>query len=107
MPFQAAGFLIEPPVSSPMPKAAIRVAIAVAGPPPDPPATRVKSYGFLTGPKSEFFCDVVIIDANDIGIRVEGSSRGVDRSWACGVFADNPLGQSREQTPMAIVRAAS
>lgn len=52
----------------------------------------------------EFKVDVVIIDANDIGRRVEGASRGVDPKWACEVFKDNPLGQSREQTPMAIVR---
>lgn len=48
--------------------------------------------------------EVVIIDANDIGRRVEGSSSGVDRVWACEVFKDNPLGQTREQTPLAIVR---
>lgn len=53
---------------------------------------------------AEFNIDVVIIDANDIGRRVEGASRGVDRAWACEVFRDNPLCQSHEQTPMAIVR---
>lgn len=52
----------------------------------------------------EFNIAVVIIDANDIGRRVEGASQGVNRAWACEVFLDNPLGQSREQTPMAIVR---
>ncbi len=52
----------------------------------------------------EFNVNVVIIDANDIGRRVEGVSKGVDPVWACEVFKDNPLGQSREQTPMAIVR---
>lgn len=46
----------------------------------------------------------VIIDANDIGRRIEGTSEGVDRDWACEVFSDNPLGQASEQTPMAIVR---
>lgn len=49
---------------------------------------------------------VVIIDANDIGRRVEGSSSGVDRQWACEVFRDNPLGQARQQTPLCIVRKA-
>ena len=47
---------------------------------------------------------VAIIDANDIGRRIEGASSDVDRTWACEVFRDNPLGQSRQQTPMAIVR---
>jgi hypothetical protein len=53
----------------------------------------------------KFHINVVIIDANDIGRRVEGASDGVDRAWACEVFRDNPLGQSHEQTPMAIVRS--
>lgn len=52
----------------------------------------------------KFNVNVVIIDANDIGRRVEGASAGVNRAWACEVFRDNPLGQSRQQTPIAIVR---
>lgn len=54
--------------------------------------------------KEKIGVEVVIIDANDIGVRVEGASPGLDRQWACAVFADNPLGQSHEQTPIAIVR---
>lgn len=52
----------------------------------------------------EIGCPVVIIDANDIGQRVEGASLGIDRKLICKIFRDNPLGQSKEQTPMAIVR---
>ena len=47
---------------------------------------------------------VAIIDANDIGQRVLGASRGVDRKFVEKLFADNPLGQGSEQTPVAIVR---
>jgi hypothetical protein len=47
---------------------------------------------------------VAIIDANDLGVEVLGASEGVDREWVKMAFADNPLGQSCEQTPMAIVR---
>lgn len=54
--------------------------------------------------KDKIGVEVVIIDANDIGVRVEGATVGVDRKWACAVFTDNPLGQSHEQTPIAIVR---
>ncbi|MFH1099192.1 MAG: HD domain-containing protein [Candidatus Uhrbacteria bacterium] len=49
--------------------------------------------------------DVAIIDANDLGVNVLGVSEGVNRRFVAAAFHDNPLGQSREQTPMAIVRA--
>ncbi len=50
-------------------------------------------------------CDVVIIDANDLGVDVLGrSSKAVNIEWARAVFKDNPLGQTNEQTPLCIVR---
>ncbi len=50
-------------------------------------------------------CDVVIIDANDLGVDVLGrSSKSVNVEWARAVFKDNPLGQTNEQTPLCIVR---
>ena len=55
--------------------------------------------------KKEFGNEVVIIDANDLGVEVLGkSSDAVKDEWACAVFKDNPLGQGREQTPLCIVR---
>jgi hypothetical protein len=47
---------------------------------------------------------VAIIDANDAGANVLGASAGVDRRWVESLFADNPLGQAREQTPICAVR---
>jgi hypothetical protein len=47
---------------------------------------------------------VAVIDANDAGVNVLGASPGVDRQLVRRLFADNPLGQAREQTPIAIVR---
>ena len=47
---------------------------------------------------------VAIIDANDAGCAVLGSSPGVDRRFVARLFADNPLGQAREQTPICVVR---
>ena len=47
---------------------------------------------------------VAIIDANDAGCAVLGASPGVDRRFVERLFADNPLGQAREQTPVAVVR---
>jgi hypothetical protein len=45
-----------------------------------------------------------VIDANDAGCNALGVSRGVDARWVERLFADNPLGQSREQTPICVVR---
>jgi hypothetical protein len=47
---------------------------------------------------------VAVIDANDAGCNVLGASPGLDRQLVRRLFADNPLGQAREQTPIAIVR---
>jgi hypothetical protein len=47
---------------------------------------------------------VAIIDANDAGCAVLGSSPGIDRGFVERLFADNPLGQAREQTPICVVR---
>ncbi|OGG05621.1 F420-0--gamma-glutamyl ligase [Candidatus Gottesmanbacteria bacterium RIFCSPHIGHO2_01_FULL_42_12] len=54
--------------------------------------------------KNKLGCAVAIIDANDIGQRIEGATSDVDRDLICRIFKDNPLGQSKECTPMAIVR---
>ncbi len=49
--------------------------------------------------------EVVIIDANDLGVEILGkSSSGIEDSFAKAVFRDNPLGQTNEQTPICIVR---
>lgn len=52
--------------------------------------------------------EVVIIDANDLGVDVLGkSSPIIDDKFAKAVFKDNPLGQTNEQTPIGIVRKAN
>ena len=47
---------------------------------------------------------VAVIDANDAGC--DGARREPRRRPACveRLFADNPLGQAREQTPICVVR---
>lgn len=48
---------------------------------------------------------VAIVDANDLGVSVLGVSSGCpERKFIAEVLADNPLGQSCEQTPIGIVR---
>jgi len=50
-------------------------------------------------------CEVVIIDANDLGVAILGKSDSkIDDDFCKKVFADNPLGQSLEQTPFCLVR---
>jgi hypothetical protein len=48
--------------------------------------------------------DVAIIDANDYGQKTLGTSKGIDPKFVEKVFVGNPLGQTDEQTPLAIVR---
>ena len=50
-------------------------------------------------------CQTVIIDANDLGVEVLGrSSKKISKKLIKEIFADNPLGQTNEQTPLSIVR---
>jgi len=50
---------------------------------------------------------IVIIDSNDLGREVLGKSRSAPAVEVCkAIFADNPLGQAAQQTPVAIVRRA-
>ena len=66
---------------------------------PEQPDRVAEEIAALTG------CGVVIIDANDLGVDVLGrSSKEIPVSFCKQVFRDNPLGQSRESTPICIVR---
>lgn len=48
---------------------------------------------------------VAIIDANDLGCVILGSSKGAPSDETlCKILKDNPLGQTNEQTPMGIIR---
>jgi asparagine synthase (glutamine-hydrolysing) len=49
------------------------------------------------------FGGTVIMDANDMGRNVLGSDASGDRQRFEEMFADNPLGQGNQQTPMALV----
>lgn len=55
--------------------------------------------------KSEIGHDVVIIDANDLGVAILGrSDMGLTEAFCKAVFKDNPLGQTTQQTPLCVVR---
>ena len=47
---------------------------------------------------------VAVVDTNDLAADVLGSSPGVDRTAIAEVLADNPMGQTDEQTPFCILR---
>ncbi len=52
-------------------------------------------------------CHAAVIDANDLGVDILGvSGSEVDTSLLTALLRDNPLGQSSEQTPIGIIRAA-
>ncbi|MBT4071687.1 MAG: F420-0--gamma-glutamyl ligase [Candidatus Magasanikbacteria bacterium] len=55
--------------------------------------------------KTEIKHEVVIIDANDLGVDILGhSDHAGEKTQLAKIFKDNPLGQSSEQTPLCIVR---
>ena len=56
---------------------------------------------------AELSVPVAVIDANDAGCNALGLSNGLSRRLVERLFADNPLGQAAEQTPIAIVRRIS
>jgi F420-0:gamma-glutamyl ligase-like protein len=65
--------------------------------PKDPDKTAKRIKGVIGN-------EVVIIDANDLGVNVLGRSlKGQDQFYGA-VFKDNPLGQGSEQTPIGVVR---
>lgn len=50
-------------------------------------------------------CPALIVDLNDLGGRILGvSDRRMDKKHYFRILRDNPLGQSREQTPLGIIR---
>ncbi len=52
-------------------------------------------------------CPVVIVDANDLGVRILGASPEIKKRTKkiiAKALKDNPLGQSDESTPMGILR---
>lgn len=49
--------------------------------------------------------DVLIVDLNDLGGKILGvSDKKIDKNKMFMILRDNPLGQSREQTPIGIIR---
>ena len=57
--------------------------------------------------KEQLGFDFIVLDANDLNVDILGKSRKeLDDKFLKALFKDNPLGQSSQQTPIAIVRKA-
>ncbi|MDR0416966.1 MAG: asparagine synthase (glutamine-hydrolyzing), partial [Propionibacteriaceae bacterium] len=72
---------------------------------PDAVARRLSARlrSLLPEPYAAQFGGVVVIDANDIGQNVLGTDAAASRRHLESAFADNPLGQEGQQTPLAVV----
>ena len=57
--------------------------------------------------KNKLGHEFIVLDANDLNVDILGkSSKNLDDKFLKALFKDNPLGQSSQQTPIAIVRKA-
>ncbi len=59
--------------------------------------------GGVTMKQLNNFQGVAVIDANDLGVNVLGNSTKLESRVIEKIFKDNPMGQSREQTPICLV----
>jgi len=57
----------------------------------------------LTKDDAATFGGVVIMDANDLGCNVLGQDTDLTDETLAAIFADNPLGQGSERTPLCVV----
>ena len=64
IPQTAAGCLIDPPVSVPIPSGASNAVTAAAEPPDEPPGTRLRSHGLCDGPNAEFSVEEPIANSS-------------------------------------------
>lgn len=68
---------------------------------PDKPDRIAREIAGLLG------APVLIVDINDLGGNILGSSEKADKKLYCKILRDNPLGQSGQCTPCGIIRRKS
>ena len=96
-------------IDGPTPYSAYPANVSAKLPPKDPDTVAKHISGLIRKnekiPKAmrENFNGVVVIDSNDIGRNILGKDCADDDALLASKFADNPLGQARQLTPMAIV----
>jgi asparagine synthase (glutamine-hydrolysing) len=64
---------------------------------------RLEIESMLTDAQRSTFGGLVIIDANDIGRNILGNATDLPDKDLEEIFRDNPMGQGKQQTPVAIV----
>ena len=67
---------------------------------PSRPDLAARELAAALGPGIE----VVIVDANDLGVAIMGHTPGVDPQRIRRLLRDNPMGQGHEQTPVILLR---
>ena len=67
---------------------------------PSRPDLAARDLALALGPGVE----VVIVDANDLGVAIMGHTAGVDPQRIRRLLRDNPMGQGDEQTPVILLR---
>jgi asparagine synthase (glutamine-hydrolysing) len=96
-------------IDGPTPYSAFPSNVSAKLPPKDPDGVSARLSAAIRRadiPESlrSAFVGTVVMDANDIGRNVLGTDvAGTTREALEGTFADNPLGQGRQRTPMAIL----
>jgi hypothetical protein len=93
-------------IDGPTPYSAYPSNVSAKLPPKDPELVAARLGATIREQLPEYlthsFGGTVVIDANDIGREVLGQDTDRPDAFFCELFADNPLGQGRQQTPIAI-----
>ena len=95
-------------IDGPTPYSAFPSNVSAKLPPKDPDAVSAKISAAIRGADipaalRDAFVGTVVMDANDIGRNVLGSDVATENARLEATFADNPLGQGRQRTPLAIL----
>ena len=95
-------------IDGPTPYSAFPSNVSAKLPPKDPDAVSARISAAIRGADipaalRDAFVGTVVMDANDIGRNVLGSDVQVPHEQLEATFADNPLGQGRQRTPLAIL----
>ncbi|WP_114855277.1 asparagine synthase (glutamine-hydrolyzing) [Brachybacterium sp. YJGR34] len=95
-------------IDGPTPYSAFPSNVSAKLPPKDPDGVAASISAAIRGAEipaalRDGFVGTVVMDANDIGRNVLGSDVQVPHDRLEATFADNPLGQGRQRTPLAIL----
>ncbi|MGP9537838.1 asparagine synthase (glutamine-hydrolyzing) [Brachybacterium sp. AOP43-C2-M15] len=95
-------------IDGPTPYSAFPSNVSAKLPPKDPDAVSARISAAIRGADiptwlRDSFVGTVVMDANDIGRNVLGSDVATPHENLEATFADNPLGQGRQRTPLAIL----